>query len=121
MLHFPFIEIVGEPYALGRGHGESLRAGIHRQLDETLTTASRQGGLNRQQALDWAMEQLPKVEALGGVAWIDELRGLADGARISLAEAAALQVRPGTGSMPEGCTSLGVSGDSSATGLPLGA
>lgn len=44
MLHFPFIEIVGEPYALGRGHGESLRAGIHRQLDETLTTASRQGG-----------------------------------------------------------------------------
>ena len=119
--HFPFFEIAGEPYEVGRSHGEQLRDGIHRQLEETLDVARREGGLSRQQALDWAMEQLPKVEALGGPAWIDELRGLADGARISLAEAAALQVRPGTGFMPEGCTSLAVSCDASATGLPLGA
>jgi hypothetical protein len=121
MLHFPFFEITGDSYEVGRGHGELLREGIHRQLTEALETANRQGGLSRQEALDWAMEQLPKIEAVGGVAWVDELRGLADGAQISLAEAAALQVRPGTGFMPEGCTSLGVSGDGSATGLPLGA
>jgi hypothetical protein len=121
MLHFPFFEFAGTPYDLGRGQGESLREGIHRQLTEALETASRQGGLSRQEALDWAMEQLPKIEAVGGVAWVDELRWLAEGARISLAEAAALQVRPGTGFMPEGCTSLGVSGDGSAKGLPLGA
>jgi len=121
MQHFPFFEFAGEPYEVGRSHGEQLRDGIHRQLEETLDVARREGGLSRQQALDWAMEQLPKVEALGGPAWIDELRGLADGARISLAEAAALQVRPGTGFMPEGCTSLAVSCDASATGLPLGA
>lgn len=121
MQHFPFFEFAGEPYEVGRGHGEQLRDGIHRQLGETLDIARRQGGLSREQALDWAMEQLPRIEALGGSAWIDELRGLADGAQISLAAAAALQVRPGTGFMPEGCTSLGVSGDASATGQPLGA
>jgi isopenicillin-N N-acyltransferase-like protein len=121
MQHFPFFEITGDSYEVGRGHGELLREGIHRQLQGALEAASRQGGLSHQEALGWAMEQLSKIAVVGGATWIDELRGLADGARISLAEATALQVRPGTGFMPEGCTSLGVSGDSSATGLPLGA
>jgi isopenicillin-N N-acyltransferase-like protein len=121
MPHFPFFEIAGEPYEVGRGHGELLRERIHRQVAETLEGAERSGGLTRQQALDWSLAQLPKIESLGGLPWIDELRGLAEGAGIGLAEAAALQVRPGTGFMPEGCTSLGVSGDASATGQPLGA
>ncbi len=34
MLHFPFFEVAGTPYDLGRGHGESVREGIHGQLDE---------------------------------------------------------------------------------------
>jgi isopenicillin-N N-acyltransferase-like protein len=55
------------------------------------------------------------------VAWTEELQGLADGAEIPLAGAVALQVRPGTGFMPEGCTALAVSGDAGATGVPLGA
>jgi isopenicillin-N N-acyltransferase like protein len=119
--HFPFFEIGGTAYDMGRGHGECLRDGIHRQLDEALGFADRQGGLHREQALEWAMAQLPRIEALGGTAWVDELRGLADGAKIPLAGAVALQVRPGTGFMPGGCGSLGVSGDSTATRLPLGA
>jgi isopenicillin-N N-acyltransferase like protein len=121
MTHFPVIEISGEPYDLGRAHGESLRDGIQRQLAETLEGAHRQDGLARDHALAWAASTLPKIEALGGAAWMDELRGLADGARIPLAGAVALQVRPGTGFMPEGCTALGVSGDAGAAGPPLGA
>jgi len=121
MAHFPYFEIDGTAYDVGRGHGECLREAIRRQLEECLAVASRQVGLDRERALAWAMDQRPRIEALGGTAWLDELRGLADGARISLAGAIALQVRPGTGSMPEGCTSLGVSRDASATGLPLGA
>lgn len=121
MRHFPFFEIGGTPYVVGRGHGECVREAIHRQLEECLTAGSRQGGLSREQALAWAMGQLPKIEALGGATWVDELRGLADGARIPLAGALALQVRPGTGFMPEGCTALGVSSDASAAGFPLGA
>jgi len=120
MQHFPFFEITGDSYEVGRRHGEVLREEIHRQLKEALQTATQQGGLNPEEALGWAVDQLPKIEVVGGMAWIDELRGLADGAQISMAEAAALQVRPGTGFMPEGCTSLAVSGESSATGFPLG-
>ena len=121
MEHFPFFEIAGDSYEVGRRQGELLREGVRRQLDETLEGAGQHGGLRREEALAWAAEQLPRIEAIGGPSWIQELRGLADGAGISLAGAAALQVRPGTGFMPEGCTSLGVSGDASATGLPLGA
>jgi len=121
MPHFPFFDIGGTAYDIGRGHGECLRDGIHRQLEEVLEFAYRQGGLSREQALDWAMALLPRIEALGGAAWVDELQGLADGAQIPLAGAVALQVRPGTGFMPEGCTALAVSGDTSATGVPLGA
>lgn len=120
MRHFPFFEFRGTPFEVGRAHGAHLSAGVHRQLAECLAIASA-AGLGRAQALAWAREQLPRIEALGGAAWLDELSGLADGAGISLAEAAALQVRPGTGFMPEACTALGVSGDASATGLPLGA
>jgi isopenicillin-N N-acyltransferase-like protein len=121
MPHFPFFEIAGTAREVGRGHGECMREGIHQQLDECLAAASRTGGLSREQALNWAMEQLSKIVALGGPAWAEELHGLAEGAGISLAGAVALQVRPGNGSMPEACTSLAVSGDASASGRPLGA
>ncbi len=121
MRHFPFFELAGSPYDLGRGQGELLREAIHRQLEDALDAARRQGGLSREEALAWAEAQVPRIEAIGGTSWSDELRGLADGAAISLAAAAALQVRPGIGFMPEDCTSLGVAGDASATGLPLGA
>jgi len=119
--HFPFFEIAGESYDVGRRHGEILQESIRTQLEEALAAPPQQSGSSRQQALAWAGEQLPRIQALGGSPWMEELRGLADGARIALEEAAALQVRPGTGFMPEGCTSLGVSDDASATGEPLGA
>ena len=121
MPHFPFVDVAGSARELGRGHGESLREAIQLQMEECLAVASRQAGLDRAQALAWATGQLPRLETLGGAPWVDELEGLAEGARIPLAGAIALQVRPGTGFMPEACTALGVSRDAGAAGLPLGA
>ena len=120
MQHFPCLALTGEPYEIGRSHGERLREAIHLQLREALGTVSPQAGMGRAQALDWSAAQLAKIERLGGADWIAELEGLADGARVSLAEAVALQVRPGTGSMPEACTSVGIACDASATGEALG-
>jgi isopenicillin-N N-acyltransferase-like protein len=119
--HFPCLELTGAPYEIGWSHGERLREAIHLQLQEALGAASRQAGMDRAQALDWSAAQLPRIERVGGADWIAELQGLADGARMSLAEAAALQVRPGTGFMPEACTSVGIACDASATGQALGA
>lgn len=114
MNHFPVVEISGTPYELGAAHGESLRAAIAVQLAETLAQARQP----RDEALAWAETMIPRITAIGAH-WIEELRGLAAGAGISLAEAAALQVRPGTGQMPEGCTSFGVSVDAAEMRSPL--
>jgi len=120
MDHFPYYEFEGDPYSVGHAHGKRLQASIRRQVDETLN-ASKILGMTRSQALDWALDQVPRLDALGGEVWMEELKGLADGADIPLAAAVALQVRPGSGFLPEGCTALGVSGDASATGQPIGA
>ncbi len=120
MQHFPFFEVAGSPFDVGRGVGERFRAAIQEQLSGALDVAAREG-LSREDALGWAQAQVPKLEKLGGEAWIEELRGLSEGADIPFAGAVALQVRPGSGAMPEGCTSLGVSGDATVSGQPLGA
>ena len=118
MTHFPFAEFTGSPYELGHQHGETFRVQIRRQVAEMYDVAA-QHELTRDAALAWAGEQLPKIEALGPH-WIDELRGLAQGAGIKFEEAVSLQVRPGSGHMPDGCTSFGVSSDATADGHPLG-
>jgi isopenicillin-N N-acyltransferase-like protein len=119
--HFPFFEFAGSSYDVGYGYGHALREGIQLQLKETLEGAQR-SGLDRERALAWSLAQLAKIEHVGGAGWIEELQGLAAGAGIPIAAAAALQVRPGSGFMPqEACTSIGVSRDASVTGVPLGA
>jgi hypothetical protein len=117
--HFPFFEFCGEPFELGHAHGEALGEAVRRQAADTLGAAAAQG-MTREAALDWSLAQLPKIERLGPH-WIDELRGLAAGAKITLGEAAALQVRPGTGKMIGGCTSIAATGSATADGRPLGA
>jgi hypothetical protein len=118
MDHFPLVAFAGTPYEIGRAHGVRFCDAIRSQVAETLAAADKGGGLAREAALGWALEQLPRIEALGPH-WIDELRGLAVGAGISLAEAVALQVRPGTGFMPAGCTSFAACGDATSDGKPL--
>lgn len=117
--HFPFYEFAGTPYELGRAHGEQLAPAVRRQVDDVLLIAA-QAGQDREAALAWSLEQLPRIERLNP-ALVEELHGLADGAGITLAEAIAIQVRPGTGRMLGGCTSLAASGSATADGGPIGA
>ena len=67
-------------------------------------------GLTAEAALEWTSQQRPRVQAIAPH-WIDELQGLAQGAGIRSDEALALQLRPGTGGLPEGCTSFAAVGD----------
>jgi isopenicillin-N N-acyltransferase-like protein len=117
--HFPFYEFAGTPYELGRAHGEQLAPAVRRQVDDVLHIAA-QAGQDRPAALAWSMELLPRIERLNP-ALVDELRGLADGAGIALAEAIAIQSRPGTGRMLGGCTSLAASSTATSDGSPIGA
>jgi len=66
-------------------------------------------GLTAAAALEWTRQQQPAVETIAPH-WIDELQGLAHGAGIHFDEALALQLRPGAGGLPEGCTSFAAVG-----------
>ena len=77
--------------------------------------AAADSGLTAAQALDWTLQQQPRVEAIAPH-WIDELQGLAEGAGIQFDEALALQLRPGTGGLPEGCTSFAAVGSATTDG-----
>ena len=105
---FPFAEFVGTPYDLGLQHGQRFRDLVRLQLAETMQAAA-DSGLTASEALEWTLQQQPRVQAIAPH-WIDELHGLAQGAGIRFDEALALQLRPGTGGLPEGCTSFAAVG-----------
>ena len=70
---------------------------------------ARAGGLTAAAALAWALDHRDRVEAIAPP-WVDELEGLAQGAGIRFDEALALQLRPGSGGLLEGCTSFAALG-----------
>ena len=107
-IHFPFAEFIGDPHDLGLQHGQRFRDLVRLQLAETMQGAAA-SGLTAAAALAWAREQRPRVEAIGPH-WMDELEGLAQGAGLRFDEALVLQLRPGTGGLPEGCTSFAALG-----------
>ncbi len=117
MTRFPFAEFAGPPRDLGVQHGQAFRGLVRQQLAETLHHAAA-GGLTADAARAWAREQRPRVEALGAHL-LDELEGLAQGAGLGLDEALALQLRPGAGGLPEGCTSFAAVGSATVDGRTL--
>ncbi|MCY3959856.1 MAG: C45 family autoproteolytic acyltransferase/hydrolase [Chloroflexi bacterium] len=113
-MQFPFAEFAGTAYDLGLQHGQRFRDLVRLQLAETMQGAA-DSGLTAVAALEWTRRQQPAVEAIGPH-WIDELQGLAQGAGIRFDEALALQLRPGTGGLPEGCTSFAAVGSATTDG-----
>lgn len=114
---FPYLEFAGDAWDVGRVHGVRMRESIRVQLDETLRQAAAVG-MTRDDACAWAEERLSRIASLAPH-WIDELRGLAHGAAISLAEAAVLQVRPGRGELGAGCTSFAALPEATCEGRML--
>ena len=116
-IHFPFAEFTGAPYDLGLQHGQRFRDLVRLQLAETMQGAA-DSGLTTAAALEWTRQQQPAVETIAPH-WLDELQGLAHGAGIQFDEALALQLRPGTGGLPEGCTSFAAVGSATTDGRTI--
>lgn len=117
--HFPFHEFAGDPYELGRVYGKTLTMQVRQTSVDTLAMAAS-AGQSREATLAWSVAQLPKIAKLGPHL-IEEMRGLADGAKLSLDEIVAIQVRPGTGKMRGGCTSIAAGDGATVDGRMLGA
>lgn len=112
---FPLIEVSGSAYEMGYQHGAQAAALVQRYLlwIEKLTGKPRDL-LGRK-----AMAFLPLIEALSP-AMVAEIRGLADGAGISLEEAVLCQARAEAASVPEGgCTAFALKGTATSDGHAL--
>lgn len=117
----PRIRVKGPRYAMGVQHGGACAPQIRSLRDACMAHLEQFGGLTVDRALERAETFLARVrKALPGLA--DEVRGIADGAGIRLAEAALLQVRYEVVNLPaglEGCTIVGVERSRSAVDSAL--
>ena len=112
---FPLVEVSGDAFQMGYQHGQQAGHLIQRYLlwIEKLT------GQPRDVLCHNAMRFLPLMESLSP-AFVEEVRGLADGAGISLEEAVLCQARAeASHSWEGGCTAFALKGDATADGQPL--
>jgi len=109
---FPLVTVRGNARRMGRQHGEQAADLIERYLllIERLTSKPRDVLCAN------AMTFWPRIEALGS-AFAEEVRGLAEGAGITLEEAVLCQVRAEAGKAgTEGCTAFALRGAATADG-----
>jgi len=109
---FPLIEVAGGAYKMGRQHGEQARALVKRYL----LWIERITGKPRGLLCENAMSFLPAMERLSPK-FVEEIRGLADGAGISFPEAVLCQARAeASHSWEGGCTAFALRGKATAGG-----
>jgi hypothetical protein len=109
---FPIVEAHGSAVEMGRQHGEQAAGLIQRYL----VLIERITGLSRDILCHNAMLFLPRMQALSA-RFVEEIRGLAEGAGISFEEAVLCQVRAEAGHTgQEGCTAFALRGEATADG-----
>ncbi len=123
---FPLLEVSGSAYQMGYRHG----AGAGDLVRRTLTWIEKQSGTPRAVLARRALAYLPALQALSP-AYVEEVRGLAEGARLPFEEAWLIQCRSeacsagqmappdGWPQVAEGCSAFACTGMATADGRPL--
>ena len=99
------VTVSGSRYELGRQHGEACADLIRRVLAGRAAIIQRATGMPAAQAVEAGLRYLPPV-AGRFPHFIEEVRGIADGARVTFGEAFFIQVATELGFNSEGCTTL---------------
>jgi predicted choloylglycine hydrolase len=112
---FPLIEVSGTAFQMGYQHGKQAEPIIRRYLEWiTKLTGKRAVDLEAN-----AMRFVPFIQKFSA-AYLDEVYGLAEGARITLAQAVLCQVRAeASRSWDGGCTAFALTGAATAGGITL--
>src|SRR5690349_16874071 len=100
------VEVAGRPREMGRQIGEALEAEIRGFCDTALASVNKSVRISRDAAMKNAAATVPYAEAYSAD-MVDELRGMAEAARVSLEDLMLLHVRNQL--RPEhdaGCTSF---------------
>ena len=89
---FPIIETQGTPYQCGRQYGQAAASLIRENISAYLQLIQHHADLDREAALDKAKRFPPVIEEYNADL-LAEMRGVADGAEVSLAEIVMLNCR----------------------------
>ena len=107
---YPFFEVCGTPYELGRQHGEACREQIHSFLEHSYQSIGESKQQDKATLRARAESFMPSIRGFIPDA-IEEMKGIAAGANVSLAEVVLLNVRTeltlGDAGLSDGCSSLG--------------
>ena len=110
-VEFPLVEAAGSARAMGRAHGEQARPLIARYL----ATIEALAKLDRDTLGRKARWFLPLIEHFSP-AYMEEVRGLAEGAAIAFDHALLCQVRLEAMRVTEGCSAFAITGAATAEG-----
>ena len=109
------IEVAGPPRDLGRQIGEATRDEIRSFCDAAIRQVGKTIRISRAAAMEIAAASIEYAETYSRD-MVDELRGMAEGARVSLEDLMLLQIRNQLRPDPDaGCTSLAMTGQGATT------
>ena len=112
---FPLVEVSGTAYNMGYQHGRQAGDLIRQYL----RWIEKETGMPRQQLCRNAQVFLPYIQALNP-AYIEEIRGLADGADLSFDEALLCQARGEAAyKNDDACSAFALTGEATVDGAPL--
>ena len=107
---YPFFDVRGAPYELGRQHGEACREQIRSFLDHSYRSIGEYKQQDPATLRARAESFVPSIQGFIPDA-IAEMKGIAAGANVSLSEVVLLNVRTeltlGDAGLSDGCSSLG--------------
>jgi isopenicillin-N N-acyltransferase-like protein len=89
---FPEVIVSGSPHERGRQYGATARGRVHRSIQAYAENYRFYAGWDWSRSRAEAMRFLPAIEDFAP-AQVDELRGIADGAEVDLADIVAINVR----------------------------
>ena len=120
MTRIPLIETSGPPRERGRQHGEAARERIERSLEVYAEAFAAGASLTWSEVRERAPRWLPLVEGFNGPELVEELEGIAEGARAPLADVLALNGRgelsAGNPFADEECTSWALTDEATPDG-----
>jgi len=114
-MEYPYFEAAGTARELGRQHGEQAADRIHGYVDYLAASLK----VSREALHQRALRFLPLFERTCP-AQVEEIHGLAEGARLPFADALAVQLRGELGQVADGgCTTFAIGPRGTASGEPL--
>lgn len=121
---FPIIEASGTPYEIGYAHGSKAKPFVLNCLETYRSVFQAYSDIPWEQAKERAGSYLETIRAYNPD-YLEEIRGIADGAGVTFEDILALNVRSElafqgkTSAAQDGCTCIGITPERSTTGDTL--